>query len=78
MNNKQAFQDTLTRHYRELFTTPEYAYSAAKTTPEALAVKMTAGLVVGSASHTGEGIRRTCKEVGIRHTGMDIRVFLAA
>lgn len=28
MSNKQTFQDTLTRHYRELFTTPAFAYAA--------------------------------------------------
>ena len=78
MSNKQTFQDTLTRHYRELFATPAFAYAASKTTPEALAVKMTEGLADGTALHTtGEGVWRTCKELGLRQSVKEISNFLA-
>ena len=67
--NVQTFVNTLARHYAELFVTDsEYAYSAARITPEALAAKMTAALVAGTANKDGAGIKRTCKELGISYT----------
>ena len=76
MNNKQKFTDALTTAYRDLFATnPEYAYSAARTTPEALAVKMTNGLHTGAANKDGEGIKRACKTCGIPQTYKAIQAF---
>ncbi len=79
MTNAQTFQNILTETYRDLFANdPEYAYSASRITPEALAEKMTAGLLTGSANKDGDGIKRTCKAVGIKQTYSAIREFLAA
>jgi hypothetical protein len=79
MTNAQKFQNTLAETYRDLFANdPEYAFSASRTTPEALAEKMTAGLLTGSANKDGDGIKRTCRAVGIKQTYSSIREFLAA
>ena len=76
--NSQAhtFRDTLAAQYRELFTTPEYAFSAARTTPEALATRMTDGLKAGTANKDGDGIKRTCKILGIKPTYAAIKQYL--
>jgi hypothetical protein len=77
MTNQETFQLALETAYRELFSTdPEYAYSASRITPEALAAKMTAGLATGGAKHDGTGIKRACKAVGIAHTVKAIRAYL--
>jgi hypothetical protein len=77
MTNTERFRAALTIAYQDLFVTDEeYAYAAARTTPEALAEKMTAGLLTGSANHDGTGIRRACKAVGIKHTRKAIVAFL--
>jgi hypothetical protein len=77
MTNAERFQDALMTAYRDLFANdPEYAYSAAHTTPEALAGKMTVGLAKGSANKDGAGVRRACKTVGIKHTYAAIRAYL--
>ena len=76
--NKKRFRSELVIAYRELFSTdPDYAFAAARMTPEALAEKMIAGLVDGSANHDGSGIKRACKAVGIKHTRTAIRAYLA-
>ena len=78
MSNQEQFQATLETQYAALFAgDPEYAYSATHTTPAALAAKMTAGLISGSANKDGAGIKRTCKVLGIAHTYKAIRAFLA-
>lgn len=77
--NLDRFYEVLTKHYAELFKNdPEYAYSASRTTPSELARKMTLGLDQGSANKDGDGIKRTCKELGIAHTYKAIRAFLSA
>ncbi len=78
MTNTEQFQTALTDAYKDLFANdPEYAYSASRTTPEALAVKMTAGLATGAANKDGTGIKRACKAVGIKPTWAAIRAYLA-
>lgn len=78
MTNRERFETILTGHYRELFQSPDYAMAAARTTPEALAHKMTGGILTGFANHDGEGIRRTCRDLGIRFSESAIREFLQA
>lgn len=78
INNFDRFCDHLKSEYRKLFQTPEYSYSASKTTPEALALKMTEGLRSGQANKDGLGIRRTCKALKIKNTYQDIRDFLVS
>jgi len=77
MNNSQKFQAELTVQYTRLFATPEYAMEAARITPESLAEKLTAGLVIGIASKEGEGIENTCKALGIQYTYKAIAAFLS-
>lgn len=75
--NQATFEQTLAKHYDILFSNdPEYSYAKARTTPQALAGKMTYGLRVGSANKDGEGIKRTCKELGIKHTYKAIQEYL--
>ena len=77
--NAQRFQELLTSAYSDLFKNdPEYAFSASRTTPEALAEKMTASLIAGTANKDGEGIKRTCKACGIKQTYSAIKEFLLA
>ena len=77
--NLDRFHEELTKHYTDLFATdPEYAYSASRTTPAELARKMTLGLDNGTADKDGEGVRRTCKALGINRTYKAIRAFLTA
>jgi hypothetical protein len=71
------FQAALTAAYASLFASdPAYAYSASKTTPEAMAAKMMAATLAGSASVTGPGFRMACKACGIPHTAKAIDAFL--
>jgi hypothetical protein len=74
----QKFIEVLTEQYKDLFANnPEYAHSANKYTPEKLAQKMTQYLKDGcSANKDGEGIKRTCKILGIKHTYKAIRGYL--
>ncbi len=76
--NLDAFYTQLAKEYERLFKTPEYEYAAARTTPEALARKMTLGLDQGNANKDGEGIKATCKHFGIAYTYKAIRQFLSA
>ena len=68
MTQAQTFRDTLAGQYRELFTTPAYSTAAARMTPEALATRMTDGLIKGTANKDGDGIKRTCKVLKIPYT----------
>lgn len=73
------FQSILADQYRDLFANdPEYAFAAQRTTPDALAEKMTAGLRKGSANKDGDGIKRACKVLGINHTYKAISAYLAS
>ncbi len=74
----EVFKTTLTEQYRRLFLTPEYAYSASRCTPEALALKMTDGLLSGSANKDGDGIKLTCRALKIPYTYKGIRSFLTS
>lgn len=77
MTNKQKFQEELEKQYEVLFATDkDYAYAASTSTPKELAEKMTGGLIRGSASKDGDGIKRTCKKLGIKHTYKGILEFL--
>jgi hypothetical protein len=79
MTNQQRFQAELTEAYRDLFVNdPEYQYSAARITPEALAAKMSAGLLTESANKDGAGIKRACKACGIKQTYAAIKAYFAA
>jgi hypothetical protein len=74
--NQERFTTALATAYAQLFTTAEYAFAAARHTPESLAARMAAGLADNSANHDGAGIRAACKAVGIPHTRKAIRAFL--
>lgn len=76
MTQAQHFRDVLAAQYRELFTTPEYSMAAARMTPEALATRMTDGLISGAANKDGDGIKRTCKALGIKYTYAAIKNYL--
>ena len=75
--NREIFERTLSDQYRTLFASdPDYAYSAAHTTPDALAAKMTAGLLTGAANKEGKGIKSACKALGVKYTYGAIRAYL--
>lgn len=75
--NAAVFAHALRCKYVNLFLTdPEYAHSALRTTPEALADLMTLGLADGSANKEGAGVRGVCRDFGIKHTYKAIREYL--
>lgn len=75
--SKVKFQEKLAEIYTQLFaTSEEYKSSAARTTPEALAGKMTNGPIDGTANKDGEGVKLACKHFKISHTHKTIRSFL--
>lgn len=77
--NLNRFYEVLAEHYRDLFTSDaDYTYAAQRTTPEDLARKMTLSLDAGTANKDGDGIKRTCKTLGIPHTYKAIRAYLSA
>lgn len=79
MTKIELFRKVLTAHYELLFkTNPEYAHIVANTSnrPALLAQNMTANLLAGTGSKDGEGVKRTCKELGINHTYKAIYAFL--
>lgn len=76
MTNEQKFLAALTAAYIELFKRPDYNFAAARHTPESLAVKITNGLKLDDVNKDGEGIKRACKECGIKHTYTAIREYL--
>jgi hypothetical protein len=76
-SNLDKFAEALELAYIDLFANnPEYAYSAAITTPEALASKMASHLITGDANKDGEGIKRACKACSIQQTYKAISAFL--
>lgn len=75
MNNKQLFEQTLTTEYKTLYAT-DAVYSTFTISPEDLAKKMTHALYRKSGNKDGNGIKRTCKKLGINHTYKSIREFL--
>ena len=74
----ERFTTILTGQYEHLYEAEpeEYSMAASRYTPQALAEKMTRGLTNGSAGKDGEGIKRTCKVLGIKHTYKAIKAFL--
>ena len=76
MSAKERFQTVLADQYAQLFALPDYAMTAARYTPTQLADKMTDGLLTGTASKDGDGIKRTCKALGVKHTYSAIKTFL--
>lgn len=78
MNNQMTFHRTLANCYAALYEKPEYALAKSKHTPEQLATIMTEGLMRGHANKDGEGIKTTCKILGIKYTYEGIREYLFA
>jgi hypothetical protein len=77
--NLATFESHLADAYKDLFANhPEYVYAASMTNPTKLACKMAAGLATGEANKDGEGIKRACKAVGIKHTYKAIQDYLTA
>lgn len=75
---QEHFCNVLATHYTELFKSdPNYAYSASKHTPAELAQKMTRALNAGSGNKAGEGVKRTCKQLGIPYTYKRIKEYFA-
>lgn len=74
--NFELFQAALQRHYEALCKDPSHAWRYSMTPPTTLAAKMTAALQGGTADKAGEGIRRTCKELGLPHTYKAIEAYL--
>ena len=74
--NRERFKVFLVTTYAELFQTPDYAMAAARHTPESLAEKMIAGLIDGTADKDGDGIKRACRALGLKHTYKTIREYL--
>lgn len=77
MTNKELFTAQLEKEYSDLFlNNSEYAFAASRTTPQALAQKMTESLANNTANKDGEAIKRACKSFGIKHTYAAIKEFL--
>lgn len=75
--NKMRFTELYVGFLRDRFENDaEYAYSAARTSPEALAEKMVNGLIFGNANKDGDAIKSTCKALKIKHTYKAIKAFL--
>lgn len=90
-SNTERFRAALEAAYVDLFANhPDYAHHGrsqtlygnggstvlAATTPASLAARMTEGLRTGSAHHGGEGIKRACKALNIKHTRTAITAYL--
>jgi hypothetical protein len=78
LTNAERFTSALCKHLTVLFETPEYVAAKARATPAELAKKMTDGLRTITAQKDGEAVKRTCKELGIKHTYKAIQAFLSA
>ena len=76
--NYGKFLGQLELEYGELFKHPDYSVAARLHTPTTLAWKMTDGLEKGTANKDGEGIKRTCKALGIAYTYKAIAEYLKA
>lgn len=74
---RERFLTILTGQYEYLFTLPQYAMAAARTTPATMAEKFVQGLIDGTADHEGEGVKRTCAALGVKKTRKAIREFLS-
>lgn len=78
MTHLELFCAELAKQYTILFETDPTTYSMAKAryTPAELAEKMTMGLKRRDANKDGEGIKRTCKALGIKYTYSAIQAYL--
>ncbi len=75
--NQAIFENHLKNAYEDLFANnPEYSYAASRTTPVDLAHKMTESLITGQGNKDGDGIKRACRAVGIKHTYNAIKEYL--
>lgn len=72
----ERFCTILTGQYEYLFTLPQYAVAASKSTPRELAENMCAALAKGAADKSGEGVKRTCAVLGVKHTYTAIKAYL--
>lgn len=79
MTNLETFRDTLAVILGELFASdPAYQYAVRQgVKPDLLALNLATGLNNGTASKDGEGVRHTCKALGIPHTYKGIRAYFA-
>lgn len=77
--NLAIFESHLSNAYEDLFETdPDYSLAKARYRPTELAYKMALGLAKGEANKDGEGIKRVCKILGIKHTYKAIQLYLHA
>lgn len=77
MTNYEKFIQTYSEFLAERFISDiSYATAAQFTTPEAMAKKMTAGLLAGTASKEGYAIKDTCKVLRIKQTYKAIQEYL--
>ena len=74
--NKEKFVLVLADQYTQLFESPAYNLVKSGYSPLHLAEKMTNGLIAKATDKDGEGIRRTCKVLGLKHTYKAIEQFL--
>lgn len=76
--NRKIFQAELIRQYERLFAERplEYAYAMKTHTPASLAEKMTTSLSAGTGNIDGEGIKRACKALGVKHTYKALGAYL--
>jgi hypothetical protein len=79
MTNLERFVTVLTDQYSQLFEhePTNYGMAKARYTPAELAEKMTMSLKNGTANKDGEGIKRTCKALGITYTYKALNAYLA-
>lgn len=70
------FLAQLELEYVELFKHPDYSLAARLHTPATLANKMAEGLEDGTANKDGDGIKRTCRALGIPYTYKAIKAYL--
>lgn len=76
--NRDALREALAEAYRDLFAnSPEYAYAAQRYTPESLAAKMIGAGPRFAGNKDGDGVRRACKALGIKHTYTAINAYLS-
>lgn len=78
LENSIEFKTVLAEQYRELFANddPRYSPTTKKTSPDLLAIWMTNGLLNKRAAIDGEGIKRTCKKLGIKYTKKGVYEYL--
>lgn len=78
MTNAERFETILKDQYTQLFEAdPAYkGHIARRTEPADLAKKMTEGLLAGTANKDGNGIKRTCRALGVKYTYQSISQYL--